>query len=846
MADLSRRVEDGPTAGAGPSRVRTLLGWLCLAGLALTLVLGGYYRPVLREGPRHWPVSGDASFYAYQFSRMGELNGRWWELGRDDRVGAPYQPEFGKHPGIFEGVDLLLVSSLTSRWLEPALNYHVLMIAVLVVNALIIGGVVRRLTGSWGWAVLGVVLVTWNFSTAFRLQGHSHLFKYGWTVLAVLAFSRYLDRPSIRSGMALGLALSLVLQGSFYLGFFLCLVLAAWWFGCLVRGTLTRAHPAPTIVAGLSLAAVGALLTFPVWRPEPGRLLADAYQGHSRIDAWSCSAELWQYFVTPASGVARLYLADFNDRVKSPRSFHEGWHYPGLTVLLASAAYAAWRLRGRTLPVSDPRLLDRLMGLTALLVLLSLAGGPSFFLLSGIGCFRAYGRAGLLAVALWCVATPVILHSLARMARRPIVGHSALAMCLGLALYEGFEATKWYPPQRTEIPPWVDWLARQPRDTRLAAFPPMHDGAPAGGFDDLLYRIMHRHACFNGAEQILLEADLKLLGASYARMNPAGLRFIASLGYDTLAFHQDYLAANPWIRSVPWLESVEALGPWTLVRTRPGWERLPTRTLAEVLAAWPAPSAPVEVPADCWITERLDLDHDVVVDTADPLSLAWLDARGRPVGRPTRALFQHVYGPGIPAFAVKAPREPGQYRLAILDRSGRPIRSRPCRVRRDLPTGLEQVAGKSPSLSVASVVVTPRSEGVGPVSLVIENRTSCYLQAHTSRDQVYLPSVRGHATAMRDARGSLGLTLRAPAVHPGGVAVELELPLPCDLPPQGRLFFTLPRDAVPSGNGPIEVTPRFHWANVRRVGPSQAAVAILPGDAGPLQARTDPTEPARR
>ena len=76
----------------------------------------------------------------------------------------------------------------------------------------------RGLDRLLGVGALGVVLVTWNFSTAFRLQGHAHLFKYGWTVLAVAAFSRYLDRPTIRCGLVLGLAMALVLQGSFYLG----------------------------------------------------------------------------------------------------------------------------------------------------------------------------------------------------------------------------------------------------------------------------------------------------------------------------------------------------------------------------------------------------------------------------------------------------------------------------------------------------------------------------------------------------------------------------------------------------------------------------------------------------
>jgi hypothetical protein len=123
----------------------------------------------------------------------------------------------------------------------------------------------------------------------------------------------------------------------------------------------------------------------------------------------------------------------------------EGWHYSGATVLLAIAVYLAFRLSREALPVENPRLVDRLMGLTGLLVLISLAGGPSFFLLSGIGCFRAYGRAGLPALALWCVAAPVILHAALGRTRRGWVRPAAFVVLLVLSLLEGFQPTGWNP-----------------------------------------------------------------------------------------------------------------------------------------------------------------------------------------------------------------------------------------------------------------------------------------------------------------------------------------------------------------------------------------------------------------
>jgi hypothetical protein len=763
-------------------RIGRWTGGLLLAVLPLLLIASGYYRHLLL-GHGDWPVSGDAAFYAYQFARAGELGRRWWDLGQDELVGAPFQPEFGKHPGVFEGLDLLLVSTLTSRWLDPVANYHLLMMLVMAASGWIVGGMVRRLTGSWAWAALGVILVTWNFSTAFRLQGHAHLFKYGWTVLAVAAFSRYLDRPTVRRGIVLGLSMALVLQGSFYLGAFLGMACGVWWLGCLMAGHLSRQHLAAAAAALACFTILALAATFPVWSPARTKLLTDAYGGHGRIDAWKFSAELWQYLLPPDSKFAASYLEEFDARFHPQRQVMEGWHYPGLTVLLAISAYLLSRLRGRTLPVAEPRLIDRFMGLAGILVLFSLAGGPSFFLVSGIGCFRAYGRAGLLALALLCVAAPVILQAAVRY--RPAVRlRNLVCPCLiALALYEGYRAAAWYPWNvRMEIPAWVDWLAQQPPEVRLAAFPPAHERAgDRWGYDSLLYRVKHHHASLNGSDSLLLAADLKLLGATYETMNPAGLRFVASLGYDHLAFHREYLESNPWIRSLPWLETVETRGEWWFHRVTPRLERLPRMTLDEVLASSGDPKDPIDVPADAWITDRFALAEDVVVGPSRPVQLGWTDERDRLVDRPSPALYQHVFGPGIPAFSAKTPKAPGEYRLVFLDEHSRPIRSRPYRVRRDLETIISRIDSRT-ERPVAGQLVTARvvMNGETP-EVVVENRSPYYLQANTSRDQVYLKSARNHPGTMGTSAGSLVLRCD-----------EFTILLPCDVPAGGRVKLPLP------------------------------------------------------
>ena len=150
IARSSHGLASGATAF---HRLRGGLGWLLVLLLPPVMVLAGYHRPMF-QGAKEWPISGDAAFYAYQFVRIGELRGQWWKLGQDDLVGAPYQPIFGKHPGVFEGVDLLLVSTFSSRWLDPVTNYHVMMMLVLLVSGWIAGVIVRRFTGSSFWAAV--------------------------------------------------------------------------------------------------------------------------------------------------------------------------------------------------------------------------------------------------------------------------------------------------------------------------------------------------------------------------------------------------------------------------------------------------------------------------------------------------------------------------------------------------------------------------------------------------------------------------------------------------------------------------------------------------------------------
>jgi hypothetical protein len=221
---------------------------------------------------------------------------------------------------------------------------------------------------------------------------------------------------------------------------------------------------------------------------------------------------------------------------------------------------------------------------------------------------------------------------------------------LSLSLFEGYQATAWFPiERRMEIPDWVDWLAKQPSEVRLAAFSPARDReVDWWGYESLFFKTRHHHASLNGSDSLLFAADLKLLGATYEKMNLAGLRFVISLGYDNLAFHHDYLEANPWIGSTPWLDHIDTRGPWVFYKANHQIERLTRAPLEDLTASWPNSNYPLEVPAESWITGRFELPGDVVVGESRPVWLVWTDQDGRKIGEPARALYQHIFGPGIP------------------------------------------------------------------------------------------------------------------------------------------------------------------------------------------------------
>ena len=127
--------------------------WLPILKAALLVVLPAVlavaaYYPAQLHGKQLPRLHGDASLYAYQLMRAAECHGRWWQIVEDARLGYPYPTEFAKHPGLFEGVDLMLLAALTGRSLGTTATYHLAVLVALLVNGWIAALIVLRYTRS--------------------------------------------------------------------------------------------------------------------------------------------------------------------------------------------------------------------------------------------------------------------------------------------------------------------------------------------------------------------------------------------------------------------------------------------------------------------------------------------------------------------------------------------------------------------------------------------------------------------------------------------------------------------------------------------------------------------------
>lgn len=769
------------------------MAWAALALLPAILAVVFYDLPLILQGRSALELNGDGRFYAYQLARAHELRGRWWRLGEDSSVGTPYPSVAAKHPGVYEGLDVLLLSSLIAGFLGPEANLHAMVLLVLSFNGWIAGWITYRVTQRRSWAALSMALITVNMSTALRVSSQPHLIKYGWVLIAVWSMWRFLKTPSTTTGAWLGLSVALVLQSSFYFGYFIGLVLAAAWLGCAIVGRIGRRHWVPSAIAATTAAVAGAAFTAPVWLTSRNTLLAaDHYFRRLRIETVVHGSQLWQYCVTPAGRYAQSILDAWGvDRW----AFFESWHYLGISVLVALAIYGSGRLRSGSLKPEGSSFLRLSIGLVGLLLVLSLAGGPSILLFDVFPQFRCYGRAGCLVAALLSVAAPIIWHGFTASwpARRRGILQWALVASVA---YEGhYLATRYIRPTEEQHPAWAVWLSQQPRDVRAAIFMRHRGGLweEMWHWDALYQSLLHRHATLNGCEFALLNADLRQLGCSYWQINVDGLRFIASLGYDTLVFHEEYLQDHAWISDVPWLDKQTCFGSWNVFHANAKIPRFPIAALPHLLAK--QESNCVRVPPSAAITDNLGIPETCVLPETAHVRLVWATRDGDRLTQGVPALFQHVLSPQWPAFHIESPKESGTYQLLFVDAHDQVLGAKNYQVDASLQTAA--MAHAETMLNVNSLNL----KGVdlsGRVVLRIENTTPFYIESHRF-DRRQNGRIRYHVALSHPGPGELHLEAPAPEMSGGAATGSATVfpfptivPLPRDLVPYGQIEILLP------------------------------------------------------
>lgn len=565
-----------------------MAGLLVLAVVPAVLVGVFYYGPVIAGTKGMRGGTEDAAFYTVQTWRAGKLfGGRWWRQAEPLGPRQPYPPDTTRWPHVFEGVDLMLLSVVTSATLpdvpplsstrvdsqkgilrgglaSPIVNYNVLSVLVLLCNAWVAGWFVRRHTGSWCYAVLAQVLITLNWSTVSAFNGHLHLYKHVWVLLVAVSAFAFWERSTIGRAALAGLCLGLLVQGSWHFGYLVLLPLATMAAVAAIRGSVRREHVRGAIAAGLVAALVAGAATMPYWRAREGS--QEQFSKRDLRDLFRFSSELCQYVIPPWSRAGELYQQARLRYSPLADTDSETWHYPGAVVLVALVGYGVWLLRRRGETDCRRRRIDFLALLSGLLVLESLSGGVSVLLYKVAPMFRAYGRAGAMAVGLCAVLVPLLVHRAGR--RLPSLRWRAalVGTCLAVALVEGWFCRRALrlpePDEALNVPAWVEWLAERPKDETAAVLPVI-----LGERQQSYWWLFHRHAVLNTCDVRFFQNEVVAAGGSAdAAVSPEMLSVLRKRGYAIVILRDQLWRAAPWIEEAKGVDLVAQGDRWRAYR----------------------------------------------------------------------------------------------------------------------------------------------------------------------------------------------------------------------------------------------------------------------------------------
>ncbi len=567
-------------------RIKTIV----MLGIFPPLLVAGFYFTDVWRGLKG--IRGgqkDAAFYTVQMWRTGKiLTGRWWR--QTDPLGEtqPYPPDTLRLPHLHEGVDLQVLSILTSTFFRdvsgiselsfgqnakntwynnaysaPIINFTLLSILVLLVNGWVAGGMVFYYTHRVTWSLLSQVLILLNWTTIHQFNSHLHWYKHFWVLAVILASYSFWVDPNRRKAIWLGVLLALLIQGSWYFSFFLFLALGMAIITQFLRAQVRKTHLVHGWLVGLIAVFLGGLLTLPYWVQRNHS--QDQFSHRDLRDLLWLSSELCHYVLPKWSETGELY---HQARVRySPLAADiEVWHYPGILVLVTLLGYGIFRLRTRQVTDLGQGRIDYLVFLSVLLVGISLSGGISIILYKWVPQFRIYGRAGVVAVGIWSLVVPLILS---RFSDRYLPGKWRVwfaVCCLIPALWDGWrarEALRLPDAKATlNIPGWVPWLAEQPSQVRTAIFPVVPED-----YEQAYWWIFHRHEVLNNCDIRFFEQDVLSSGAKTGdAITQEMVDLLKRKGYSLIILRDRLWEKHPWMESTDSLIAVKETDSWRVYR----------------------------------------------------------------------------------------------------------------------------------------------------------------------------------------------------------------------------------------------------------------------------------------
>jgi hypothetical protein len=449
---------------------------------------------------------------------------------------------------------------------SPIVAYNVVMTAQLALTAVTTALLAWHLFGSWGGAALAGAMFALSPTRLAHLD-QSQLLSACWTPLAVLFLDRFLDSRAWRDALGCGLCVALQCLASFYLGYFLVLVMAVW----IATRVLSRPRDvfrAATLGRGLVAAGLAAVLVVPLALPYlQVRAEYGALDPPSDFLERASAEGLVSYRAArPASLLYGRLLAPSQSGLP-----WEKWLFPGfLAIGLAVLGLVVVSRR----PGLTRRRVWGVWGLAAVAFLLSL--GPTIHVVGmglpspyrallavwpGFGAMRVPARLGILvAFALALAAAAGFAWLVRRMT--PPARAVAFVLCFGLVLAESAGSSQLVAlPKPAEIAEEHRWLAENGVGALLEMpirIPPS-SAAPAlaDRFEDLrretgyMYAsIYHWRPLVNGYSSHRPRTVADVIERVQALPSEESFRYLRAIGVRQILAHRDQPLAR-WIGTVP-------------------------------------------------------------------------------------------------------------------------------------------------------------------------------------------------------------------------------------------------------------------------------------------------------